>query len=110
MNRRKVQNANRSANKFGLKPFVPTLRISTQGYVSQMTQHVRGAVAVVMDTIPADQVIDVDAIVEGTNRLIDDLKASKPKNWPWNKKLPCCNQIEKNCACGSGRIYMEIGA
>lgn len=101
MNRRKIQNANRKqfALDHGLKPFVPALPLSTQQYVDGLAAHVQGQVAIVGD------IIDVDAIVEGTERLIDDLKSAKPARWPWNKKLACCGQIEKNCECGSGRIY-----
>lgn len=105
MSRRHTQAQNRKANKFGLKPFVPLLPTATRIYVDQMVQHVQGQVAIVGDIIDPAHIIDVDVIVAGTERLIDDLKSAKPKNWPWNKKLRCCGQIEKNCECGSGRIY-----
>jgi hypothetical protein len=106
MTRRHIQAQNRKANKFGLQPFVPALTITAQEYVDGLAAHVRGTVAVMVDTIPADQIVDVDAIVEGTNHLIDDIKAQKPARWPHNKHLACCGQAEKNCECGSARRYI----
>lgn len=132
--RRKVQNTNRSANKFGLQPFVPALTLTAQQYVSGMAEHVRGTLAVVADTVPNDAIFDIDALtVEGQNALVDALNAipvpddlverikagtfakldklavrTKPKGsnaWPHNKKLACCGQTEKNCTCGSDRVY-----
>jgi hypothetical protein len=44
-NRRKVQNANRSANKFGLKPFVPTLSLTEINDVNRLSDHVQGLMA-----------------------------------------------------------------
>ena len=39
-NRRKVQNANRSANKFGLKPFVPAFDLDTIADVNRLRDHI----------------------------------------------------------------------
>ena len=100
-----AQNRKQFALDRGLRPFVPALTLSAQEYVDGMAAHVRGQIAVVGDIIDPAHIIDVDAIVAGTERLIDDLKSAKPAKWPWNKKLRCCGQIEKNCECGSGRIY-----
>lgn len=90
--RRTVHNTNRGANKFNLKP------MSWKPEVVQVDIPEPATEVEQPEVTPASD-------MEPEPIFIMAVKAVKPKNWPWNKRLLCCGQVERECNCGQYRIY-----